>query len=259
MPLRVNLNADIAEGYGAYDIGNDVELMKVITSANVACGMHAGDANTMHRLVTLAKERGVSVGAHPGFNDLWGFGRRRIEMRPVDLEYLTAYQIGALQAVACYAGLKVTHLKPHGALNNMAAKDLDYALAIGRAIKTVDPNIVYVALHGSEMEKAARRLGLAVAREGFADRQYDDDGNLASRTIPGTVLKDPRAATEQSVRMIRDGEIVSRNGKRLKVEIDTICVHGDEPTAVAVAGAVRKGLEEAGIRVVPLTEMKLGS
>lgn len=257
MSLRVNLNADIAEGYGAYDIGNDAELMKIITSANVACGMHAGDANTMHRLVTMAKERGVSVGAHPGFNDLWGFGRRRIEMRPVDLEYLIAYQIGALQAIACYAGLKVTHLKPHGALNNMAAKDPDYALAIGRAIKAVDADIIYVALYGSEMEKAARRLGLPVAREGFADRQYDDDGNLASRAIPGTVLKDPRAATEQSVRMIRDGEIVSRNGKRLKVQIDTICVHGDEPTAVAVAGAVRKGLEEAGIRVVPLTEMNL--
>lgn len=258
MPLRVNLNADIAEGYGAYDIGNDADLMKIITSANVACGMHAGDANTMHRLVSLAKERGVSVGAHPGFNDLWGFGRRRIEMRPVDLEYLIAYQIGALQAMARYAGLKVTHLKPHGALNNMAAKDPDYALAIGRAIKTVDPGIIYVALYGSEMEKAARTLGLAVAREGFADRQYDDDGNLASRSIPGTVLKDPKTAAEQSVRMIRDGEIISRNGKRLKVAIDTICVHGDEPTAVTVAGAVRKGLEEAGIRVVPLTEMNLG-
>jgi UPF0271 protein len=257
MAEKINLNADIAEGWGAYDIGNDAALMKIIKSASVACGFHAGDPNTMHRLCMLAKQEGVSIGVHPGFNDLWGFGRRRIQMKPSDLEFMVAYQIGALQAMACYSGLKVTHLKPHGALNNMAAEDADYAMAIGRAIKTVDREIIYVALYGSQMEKAAEKLGLRLAREGFPDRKYDDDGNLASRAIPGTVLKDPQAASEHALRMVRDGEIVSMSGKRVKVKVDTFCVHGDEATGVAIAGAVRKALEAAGIEVVPLTAMQL--
>ena len=255
MATTVNLNADIAEGWGAYNIGNDAELMKIIKSASVACGFHAGDANTMLQLCTLAKQNGVSVGAHPGFNDLWGFGRRRIQMKPSDLEYMVAYQIGALQAMAAYAGLKVTHLKAHGALNNMAAEDKSYALAIGRAIKAVDRDIIYVALSGSQMEKAAQKLELRLAREGFPDRKYDDEGNLASRTIPGTVLKDPKAAGESAVRMVRDGEVVSINGKRVKVQVDTLCVHGDEPTSILVASGIRNALEQAGVAVVPLAEM----
>jgi UPF0271 protein len=257
MSKLVNLNADIAEGWGAYNIGNDAELMQIIKSASVACGFHAGDPNTMHRLCLLAKEKGVSVGVHPGFNDLWGFGRRRIQMKPVDLEHMVAYQIGALQAMASYAGLKVTHLKPHGALNNMAAEDEGYAMAIGRAIKTVDRDIIYVAPFGSEMEKAAEQLGLPLAREGFADRQYNDDGMLASRSIPGTVLTDSAAAAEQVLRMGLHGEIVSRTGKVVKADIHTICVHGDEATGVAVARGVRTALEKAGVSVVPLPEMKL--
>ena len=256
MRKMINLNADIAEGWGAYDIGNDAELMKIIKSASVACGFHAGDANTMHRLCVLAKAEGVSVGAHPGFNDLWGFGRRRIQMRPSDLEYMIAYQIGALQAMAAYAGLKVTHLKAHGALNNMAAEDEEYAMAIGRAIKAVDRNIIYVALSGSQMETAARALSLPLASEGFPDRRYDDAGNLASRSIPGSVIKDPQAAAEQALRMAQ-GEVVSLAGKRVKVRTDTLCVHGDEATGVAVARAIRAGLEGAGIAVVPLTDMAL--
>lgn len=257
MRKTINLNADIAEGWGAYDIGNDRALMKIIKSASVACGFHAGDPNTMHRLCTMARAEGVSVGAHPGFNDLWGFGRRRIQMNAADLEYMIAYQIGALQGIAAYAGLKVTHLKAHGALNNMAAEDEGYAMAIGRAIKAVDRRIIYVALSGSMMEKAARALGLALACEGFPDRRYDDQGNLASRTIPGSVLKDPKQATMQALRMAQEGEVVSINGKRVKVKTDTMCVHGDEPTGVAVAAAIRAGLEGAGIAVVPLPEMEL--
>lgn len=168
MTNSINLNADMAEGFGAYDIGNDAELLKVIRSANIACGFHAGDPLTMRRVVEGAKKEGVSIGAHPGFDDIWGFGRRRIDMKASDLEYMIAYQIGALQALAAYSDMKVTHLKPHGALNNMAAENKDYALAIGRAIKAVDRNIIYVALMGSEMEKAGHELGLKVAREGFA-------------------------------------------------------------------------------------------
>jgi UPF0271 protein len=257
MGKMINLNADIAEGWGAYDIGNDADLMRIIKSASVACGFHAGDPNTMHRLCLLAKELDVSIGVHPGFNDLWGFGRRRIQMKPQDLEYMVAYQIGSLQGMACYSGLKVTHLKAHGALNNMAAEDESYAMAIGRAIKTVDKSIIYVALYGSQMQKAAEKLGLPMALEAFPDRRYDDHGNLASRTIPGTVLKDPKAAAEQALRMA-EGEIVSINGKRLKVKVDTLCVHGDEATGVLVARGIRKALEDADISVVKLTDMKLG-
>jgi UPF0271 protein len=257
MVSKINVNADIAEGWGAYDIGNDTELMKIVKSASVACGFHAGDPNTMHRLCMMAKDLGVSVGVHPGFNDLWGFGRRRIQMKAQDLEYMVAYQIGALQAMASYAGLKVTHLKAHGALNNMAAEDEGYAMAIGRAIKTVDRDIIYVTLSNSEMEKAAKKLDLRYALEGFPDRRYDDNGNLASRTIPGTVIKDPKVAGEAALRMVRDGEIVAMSGKVLKVKVDTLCVHGDEATGVAVARGIRQTLEGAGISVVPIPELDL--
>ncbi|MEZ5856703.1 MAG: 5-oxoprolinase subunit PxpA [Hyphomicrobiaceae bacterium] len=255
MALRINLNADIAEGYGAYDIGDDPALMRIIKSASVACGFHAGDHNTMHRLCMLAKQLGVSIGAHPGFNDLWGFGRRQIKMDPKDLELMTAYQIGALQAIARYAGLQVTHLKAHGALSNMAAVDEGYAMALGRAIKAVDDSIIYVALAGSEMAKAAERLGLRLAREGFADRQYEEDGNLASRAIAGTVYREPEKALAQALRMIEKGEVVARSGKVIKVAVDTICVHGDEPSAVAVATAVRAGLDKAGVEIVTLPDI----
>ena len=257
MAKAINLNADMGEGFGAYDIGDDAGLLKIIRSASIACGFHAGDPVTMQRLVTEAAVQRVSIGAHPGFNDLWGFGRRRIDMNPRELEYMIAYQIGALQAMACYAGAKVTHLKPHGALNNMAAEDIELALAIGRAIKTVDRDIIYVALAGSEMEKAGHELGLPVAREGFCDRLYDDDGNLTSRKVAGAVIDDPELVAQRVVHMVLNDEIMSRNGKPLKVTLDTLCVHGDEPTGVIVARAAREGLEAAGVRVLPLPEMTL--
>jgi 5-oxoprolinase (ATP-hydrolysing) subunit A len=257
MPVKINLNADMAEGFGAYDIGDDTAILKIIGSASIACGLHAGDATIMHDVIGEAKRLGVSVGAHPGFNDLWGFGRRRIEMKSDDLEYMVAYQIGALQALAAYSGLNVTHLKPHGALNNMAADNSEYALAIGRAIKAVDPSIIYVALAGSEMEKAGRKLGLPVAVEGFCDRLYDDDGNLTSRKIPGSVIKDPEVAAKRTVEMVLNQEITSRNGKKIPCKLHSLCVHGDEPTGIVVARAVRAGLEQAGVQLVPLPEMPL--
>ena len=255
MKKNININADIAEGWGPYDIGNDAALMDIITSANVACGFHGGDANTMHRIVMLAKEKGVSIGAHPGFNDLWGFGRRQIRMNATELEHMVAYQIGALQGMATYAGLPVTHLKAHGALSNMAAVEEGYAMAIGRAVKTVDARLIFVALAGSELEKAADRLGLRLAREGYCDRRYADDGNLAPRSIPGAVLHDPQAASEQALRLAMAGEVVTISGKVLKVEVESLCIHGDEPTAVAAGSAVRAALEAAGARVVTLPEM----
>ena len=258
MDSKINLNADMGEGFGAYDIGDDDAILKIIRSASVACGFHAGDPIVMRRVVVRAREEGVSVGAHPGFNDLWGFGRRRIHMNADELEYTIAYQIGALQALAAYAGMRVTHVKPHGALNNMAAEDREIADAIGRALKVVDPALIYVALAGSEMQNAGEALGLTTACEGFADRLYEDDGNLTPRRIEGSVIRDPATARARVVEMVRDQTIVSRSGKRLPRRLDSICVHGDEPTAVAVGQAVRDGLEAEGIAVVPLPEMDLG-
>jgi 5-oxoprolinase (ATP-hydrolysing) subunit A len=255
MQRLINLNADIAEGFGAYSIGNDAGLLPLIKSANVACGFHGGDASTMHRFCMLAKLHGVSIGAHPGFNDLWGFGRRAIQMKPADLEYMVAYQIGALQGMARYSGETLTHLKAHGALSNMASVDPGYAEAIARAMKVVDASIIFVVLPGTELEKAGLKLGLTIAREGFADRQYEDDLTLSPRSIPGTVIHDPALAAAQALRMARDGEVVSRHGRVLKLPVDTICMHGDEPTAIAVGKAVNAALSAANIRVVTLPEV----
>ena len=189
--MRIDLNADMGEGFGAYKMGHDEELLGIVTSANVACGFHAGDATIMHGLAIRAKELGVGLGAHPGFDDLWGFGRRAIPMEARDLEYLVAYQIGAMQAFAAYSGAPLRHVKAHGALYNMAAKDGAYAGAIARAVKAVDARLILVGLPGSEMQKAAEALGLRFAREGFCDRLYREDGSLMPRLRAG--LGDPRS------------------------------------------------------------------
>jgi 5-oxoprolinase (ATP-hydrolysing) subunit A len=250
--LRIDLNADMGEGFGTYKIGHDEDLLGIVTSANVACGFHGGDATIMHRLAVLAKERGVGLGAHPGFNDLWGFGRRTIAMNARDLEYLVAYQIGALQGLAAYAGAPIRHVKAHGALYNMAAKDENYARAIARAVRTIDAKLIFVGLPGTEPEKAAAKEGLAFAREGFCDRLYSDDGSLMPRSVAGSVIGDPSAAAQQALRFVREGEVVTASGLRLKLQVDTLCVHGDEPAAVSVATAVRRALESDGIDVAPM-------
>jgi 5-oxoprolinase (ATP-hydrolysing) subunit A len=252
--LQIDLNADMGEGFGAYTIGHDEELLGIVTSANIACGFHGGDATIMHRLVGLAKERGVGLGAHPGFNDLWGFGRRTVQMNARDLEYLVAYQLGALMGLARYADAAVRHVKPHGALYNMAAKDEGYASAIARAVKTVDCSLIFVGLPSSELERAAGKEGLAFAREGFCDRLYSDDGTLTPRSQPGAVIGDPKAAAAQALRLAQDGEIISASGARLKLQVDTLCVHGDEPSAVEVARAVRSALEGAGLKLAPMRQ-----
>lgn len=255
MSIRININADMGEGFGVYNIGNDMALMEIVKSVNVACGFHAGDPTVMRGVVEIAAERGVTVGAHPGFLDLWGFGRRRIEMSPHDLENSIAYQIGALNAIACYAGIKVTHVKPHGALSNMAAVNAHYSLAIGRGIKVVDPTLRYLAIAGSEMEKAADKLGLPVVREAFIDREYENDGNLASRKIPGAVIRDPQRAAARVVRMVHEKRIISREGKTIPTDFHSLCIHGDEPTAVPVARACREALEESGVQIVTIPEL----
>ena len=251
----INLNADMGESYGHFRIGNDKEMMKVIKSASIACGFHAGDPTIMGDTIRLAKENGVSVGAHPGFNDLWGFGRREIRMSARDIEYMVAYQIGALSGIAAGAGMKVTHVKPHGALSNMAHVDGEYAGAIARAIKAVDRDLIFVAIACSEMVTAGHQEGLRVAEEAFCDRTYDDTGKLASRKFPDALIHDPEQAVRQVVSFITERAVITRTGKRIPSQIHTFCTHGDEPTGPAVAGAVRAALEKNGIRVVPLPEL----
>jgi UPF0271 protein len=252
----INLNADVGESYGHYKLGNDEAMMKVIKSASIACGFHAGDPMVMARAVSLAQENGVSVGAHPSFHDIQGFGRRRISMSAKEIECMVAYQIGALAGVAAGVGAKVTHVKPHGALNNMAHEDIEYASAIARAIKSVDRGLIYVANACSEMVKAGERAGLHVAQEAYADRLYEDDGALASRASPEAMITDPERAIRQVMTFMEEGAIVSRNGVKLSARIHTFCVHGDEASGVEVVGAVRAALEKSGVRVVPLPEME---
>lgn len=254
--MQVNINADVGESFGRYSLGNDAELLPLIGSASIACGVHAGDPVTMAATVRMALESGLSIGAHPGFDDRWGFGRRQIDMNPWDLEQLVVFQIGALKGIAAAQGAQVTHVKPHGALNNMAIINKDYAMAIGRAIKTIDPDLTFVANFGSCMHQAADELGLRVAREFYADRRYDDDGNIISRKNPVAMIKDADQAAEQVLRAVRDGVVISVSGKEVPVTVDSICIHGDEPTAVPVARAVRTALIDAGWDLVTIPRLK---
>lgn len=248
----VDLNSDMGEGFGPWKMGDDEAMLSIVSSANVACGWHAGDPIIMHRTAEIAKAKGVSIGAHPGFGDLWGFGRRVIRGDSMgDLEKQIAYQVGAMQALAVMAGHEVTHVKTHGALGNMSNDDDDMAMAVGRAIKAVDPKLVFVVMPGLSTERAAEKLGLSMAREVFADRTYDDSGNLTSRKVEGAVIHDAALAAARVLRMVEDQEVVTVTGKRLKVGIDTICVHGDNLAAVAMARTVRDTLEAAGISIRP--------
>lgn len=252
MQASVDLNADLGESFGAWKMGEDEAMLDIVTSANVACGFHAGDPLVMWRTCELAKARGVAIGAHPSFLDLWGFGRRPIlGERPEDILRQCVYQIGALRAVAAAAGHRVTHVKPHGSLGNMAAEDDGLAGAVAEATALVDRSLILVAMPGSALERAGERLGLAVAREVFADRAYDDRGMLVSRKLPGAVLHDAEAAAQRIVRMLEEGAITSQSGKKIPARIDTICVHGDNPAAVAMARTVRSALERAGVAVRP--------
>jgi UPF0271 protein len=211
----------------------------------------------MYETAKGAKENGVGIGAHPSFFDIWGFGRRVIQgEKPEDIEKTVVYQIGALQGVARAVGHRVGHVKAHGTLANLAAVEQPTALAIGRAIAAIDRELIYVVMAGTELERAARELGLRMAREIYADRAYDDTGNLVSRKLPGAVLHDPEGAAARVLAMVREGAIISNSGKRIPVSIDTVCVHGDNPAAVAMAGQVRDKLEKAGIAVRPMAETR---
>ena len=254
VPLQhtIDINADMGEGFGAYRIGSDIELLKIISSANVACGFHAGDPEVMAQTCEAVAAQGVSVGAHPGYPDLQGFGRRAMNLSASEIETVVAYQIGALQAIATRAGTRVTHVKAHGALYNAAERNRDVAAAIARSVRSVDRSLILVAAAGSATADVADRLGLRFVGEGFPDRAYDDDGHLLSRKAPGSVIHDPVLAAENARRMVIEGMVETIDGRKIKADIRTLCVHGDGPGAVSVASAIRATLESQGVKIVPL-------
>lgn len=247
--MRVDLNADMGEGFGPWRMGDDAALLGVVTSANIACGMHAGDANVMAGVMRAAAAADVGVGAHPGFADLQGFGRRRLKLSAEELANLVAYQLGAAQGMARLAGTRVRHLKLHGALSNMAAEDAAIARACYGAAVALDPGIILVAQAATAMEAVAREIGATWVGEIFADRAYNDDGTLLDRSRPGAVLHDPAEVGRRMEEMIRARAIITASGARLPARIDTICVHGDSPAAVTMAATLRAHLETAGIAV----------
>jgi UPF0271 protein len=250
--MEVDLNCDMGESFGRYRIGADEAMMQYITSANIACGYHAGDPLVMDWAVRLAAKYGVGIGAHPGFPDLMGFGRRVMQLSSEEIENYILYQIGALAAFARATDVELAHVKPHGALYNMAAKDVELARAIVRGIARFSRELIAVCPAGSAMIGAAEEAGLRVAREGFADRAYNLDGTLRSRQLSGALIEDPCMAAERAIKMVRDGIVVAHTGEEIPLRVETICVHGDTPTAVQIAQVIRKELRAAGIEVVPM-------
>ncbi len=247
----VDLNCDCGEGFGPYAMGDDAAMLDIVTSANVACGFHGGDPEIMAATFAAAKAKGVAIGAHPGFPDLWGFGRRKLPFTTGEIERLVAYQIGAALGLAAYAGHRLSYVKVHGALSNIAMVDEAVACAIARAVKAVDARLGFLAVAGTKLEAAGEAEGLAVAREIYADRAYTDAGLLLDRSLPGAVLHEPELVADRVLAMVEAGAVIAVSGKRVAVGIDSICVHGDSPNAVAMARAVRLRLEAAGVALAP--------
>jgi len=245
----IDLNSDLGESFGRWTLGHDADLMASITSCNIACGYHAGDPEVMRRTVRLARDNGVAIGAHPGLPDLVGFGRRAMSVTPSEVEDLVLYQIGALAAIARAEGVRLQHVKPHGALYNMAIKDRGLADGIARAVASFDPSLLLFGLPGTELLRAGDAAGLPLAAEGFADRSYEADGSLTPRTQPDAVIHDAAEVVMRSVRMAREGVVISRDGEEVPMRVATICTHGDTPGSHTLARRIRDGLERAGIKV----------
>ncbi|MCD8915906.1 5-oxoprolinase subunit PxpA [Staphylococcus simulans] len=250
--MQVDLNCDLGEAFGNYSFGGDHQIIPLITSANIACGFHAGDENVMHETVKLAKEHGVGIGAHPGFNDLQGFGRRKMDLSPDEIYTLVAYQIGALSAFCRIHDVKINHVKPHGALYNMGARDKDIAHAIAQAVYDVDPSLILVGLSNTLLVSEAEAVGLKAANEVFADRRYEEDGQLVSRKESDAVLTDTEEAIEQAVKMVKENKVTSKTGKEIELKADTICVHGDGAHALEFVSKIRERLTKEGISITKL-------
>jgi UPF0271 protein len=247
----IDLNSDLGEGFGAWTMGDDLSMLDVVSSANVACGFHAGDPTIMLGTCRAAAERGVAVGAHVAYRDLAGFGRRAVEVTPEELYADVVHQLGALVATARVAGTAVTYVKPHGALYNTACVDPVQAEAVTRAIADVDPTLAVLALPGSELLLAAERRGLPAVREVFADRAYEPDGSLVPRRTPGAVLHDPDVVAARVLRMVTDSRVTAVDGSDVPVQVDSVCVHGDSPDAVAMARSIRAVLTSQGVSIAP--------
>lgn len=248
----VDLNSDLGESFGNYTIGMDEEILKYVSSANVACGWHGGDPLVMEKTVCMAKEFGTAVGAHPGFPDLMGFGRRNMIVTPEETKAYMKYQLGALMAFTKSHGLKIQHVKPHGAFYNMAAVDDKMARAMCEAVYEVDKDIIFMGLAGSKMITEAEKVGLQTASEVFADRAYNEDGTLVSRKLPGAMIKDKDLAIRRVVRMIKEGKVETINGKDLAIRADSVCVHGDNPKALEFVKNIRETLIAEGVTIKAL-------
>ncbi|WP_097027268.1 LamB/YcsF family protein [Clostridium peptidivorans] len=251
--FKVDLNSDLGESFGNYKIGLDEEVIKYVTSVNIACGWHAGDAEVMENTIKIAKENGVAVGAHPGFPDLMGFGRRNLSVNPGEMKAYIKYQLGALMAFAKAEGEKIQHVKPHGAMYNMAAKDLTLATAIAEAICEVDRDIILLGLANSELIKAGEQVGLKVANEVFADRAYNADGTLVARSKKGAVIHDADVAISRVVRMVKEGKVTAITGEDVNINAQSICVHGDNPDAVKFVKEIKTRLQEEGIEITAIS------
>src|SRR5262245_15738917 len=247
--MRIDINSDMGESFGAYTIGHDAGLMQSITSANIAAGFHAGDPSVLRKTIRMAKERGVAVGAHPGYPDLVGFGRRAMAVSPQEAEDFCLYQIAAVAGVAQAEGVTLQHVKPHGELFNVAAKNRELAMAIARAVAAFDASLIFFALPGSELLKAGRELNLRTVAEVFADRAYEPDGSLVSRRKPGAVIHDADAVVARAVRMVKERSVVAVDGTVVPLDVETICVHGDTPGSDQLAAKIRAGFVAAGITV----------
>lgn len=247
--MHIDLNCDLGESFGNYTIGMDGEVIKFISSANIACGFHASDPLVMVKTVELAKANGVSVGAHPGFPDLVGFGRRNMNVSASELKAMVQYQIGALVAFCKAEGVRLNHVKPHGAMYNMAAKDENLAIAIAEGIAEINSDLKLLGLSGSQLLKAAQKVGLKSAKEVFADRAYEEDGSLVARTKPGSMITDENEAIDRVINMIKFGKVRAITGKEISVEPDSVCVHGDNPKALGFVQKIRNRLISEGIEI----------
>ena len=255
MKQLLNLNADLGESFGPWSMGSDEAMLRIVNSANVACGFHAGDPLVMFTTVALARNSGVSIGAHPAYPDLQGFGRRRMDIPLGELEAIVTYQIGALDACARANGMRVSHVKPHGALSNVACAERKVADAIARAVHRLDPSLILLAPAASQLIYAGRDQGLPVVEEIFADRAYLDDGNLVPRSQPGAMIHGAEQSLAHVMRMVEERALISINGKRIPINPQSICVHGDNASAVDVAQAIRDGLLKAGYRLVAISDL----
>ena len=249
MKRCIDLNCDVGESFGVYDLGRDAEILDFVTSANIACGFHAGDPATMRRTVRMALEKGVAIGAHPGLPDLVGFGRRSMKITPQEANDIVTYQVGALAAFVQAEGGTMRHVKPHGALYNMAGKDQALAIAIAEAVYRVKPELILFGQSGSQLIEAGQSVGLRTANEVFADRTYESDGSLTPRDVPGAVITDDEQSVRQVLSMLQTGKVAAGQGHKVAVEADTICLHGDSPHAVEFAKRIRQALEREGISV----------